>query len=225
MKGVERIGQGDFSTFVEIQSGDEFQDLATAFNAMSEDLSHYREVRVDEVLAEKTKTEGIIYASEDGIILTDEDGHVQLMNPKAKLLLELEEEKEGLSGRPVWSFVKNDRLAIAIRDSVEGDSPKSKREVNLSAEGVRRYYLISSSLINAPECSGTNYWFAIQIRNITAEKELDQLKDDFLQSLTHDLRSPMTAVRSAAAQTAAFRDPLKGLRRCTATAVFVGRKN
>lgn len=195
MQGVERIAEGDFSTFVDVKTQDELQDLANAFNAMSEDLSHYREVRVDEVLAEKTKTEGIIYASEDGIILTDESGHVQLINPKAKTLLELEEEKEALTGRPIWSFVKLDKLAIAIRESVEGDSPKTKREVNLSAEGVRRYYLISSTLINAPEGSGTSYWFAIQIRNITAEKELDQLKDDFLQSLTHDLRSPMTAVR------------------------------
>src|SRR5882724_278847 len=195
MQGVERISQGDFSTFVTVQTHDELHDLANSFNAMSDDLKRYREVRVDEVMAEKTKTEGIIYASEDGIILTDENGHVQLMNPKAKALLELEEEKEALTGRPIWSFVKHDRLAIAIRESVEGDAPKTKREVNLSAEGVRRYYLISSSLINAPEGSGTNYWFAIQIRNITAEKELDQLKDDFLQSLTHDLRSPMTAVR------------------------------
>ena len=195
MRGVERIAQGDFSTFVDIQTHDELQDLANAFNGMSEDLKHYREVRVDEVVAEKAKTEGIIFSSEDGIILTDENGHVQLINPKAKSLLELEDEKESLSGRPVWSFMKNDRLAIAIRESVEGDSPKTKREVNLSAEGVRRYYLISSSLINAPEGSGTNYWFVMQIRNITAEKELDQLKDDFLQSLTHDLRSPMTAVR------------------------------
>src|SRR5882762_6226970 len=195
MKGVERIAQGDFSTVVDIQTHDELQDLASAFNAMSEDLSHYREVRVDEVVAEKTKTEGIIYASEDGIIMTDENGHVQLINPKAKTLLELEEDKEALTGRPIWSFVKLDKLAIAIRESVEGDSPKTKREVNLSAEGIRRYYLITTSLINAPEGSGTNYWFVMQIRNITAEKELDQLKDDFLQSLTHDLRSPMTAVR------------------------------
>jgi two-component system sensor histidine kinase ResE len=162
---------------------------------MSEDLHQYREGHVDEQLAEKTKIEGIVYSSEDGIMLTDENGCVQLINPKAKTLLELEDDKEGLSGRPIWSFVKNDRLAIALRDSVEGDTPKTKREVNLSAEGVRRYYLVSSSLINAPEGSGTNYWFVIQIRNITAEKELDQLKDDFLQSLTHDLRSPMTAVR------------------------------
>jgi NtrC-family two-component system sensor histidine kinase KinB len=195
MRGVERIAKGDFSTIVEIQTHDELQDLAQAFNAMSEDLSHYHEVRVDEVLAEKTKTEGIIYSSEDGIILTDENGHVQLINPKAKTLLELDDDKEALTGRPIWSFVKHDQLAFAIRDSVEGDSPKIIREVNLSAEGVRRYYSISVSLINAPEGSGTNYWFVIQVRNITAEKELDQLKDDFLQSLTHDLRSPMTAVR------------------------------
>src|SRR5882672_5674899 len=108
MQGVERIAQGDFSTFVDIQTHDEFQDLANAFNAMSEDLSRYREVRVDEVLAEKTKTEGIVLASEDGIVLTDENGHVQLMNPKAKLLLELAEEKDDLTGRPIWSFVTND---------------------------------------------------------------------------------------------------------------------
>ena len=141
MQGVQRISQGDFSTFVAVRTHDELQDLANAFNGMSEDLKRYREVRVDEVLAEKTKTEGIVFASEDGIILTDENGHVQLMNPKAKALLELEEDKEALTGRPIWSFVKQDRLAIAIRESVEGDSPKTKREVNLSAEGIRRYYL------------------------------------------------------------------------------------
>src|ERR1700687_5938220 len=195
MRGAERISHGDFSTIVDIQTHDEFQDLANAFNGMSEDLSNYREGRVDAVVSEKAKTEGIIYSSEDGIILTDENGHVQLINPKAKSLLELEEEKETLTGRPIWSFVKHDRLAIAIRESVEGDSPKNKREGNLSSEGIRRYFLISTALINAPEGSGTNYWFVMQIRNITAEKELDQLKDDFLQSLTHDLRSPMTAVR------------------------------
>ena len=194
-RAVERIKQGDFSTFVEVSTHDELEDLAATFNSMSEDLHQYREVRVDELMAEKTKIEGIVYSSEDGIILTDEDGHVQLINPKAKTMLELEEESEALGGRPVWSFVKQDKLAIAIRECVEGDSPKTIREVNLSAEGVRRYYSISVSLINAPEGSGTNYWFVMQIRNITAEKELDQLKDDFLQSLTHDLRSPMTAVR------------------------------
>lgn len=196
MRGVEQIAKGDFSTIVEISTHDELQDLAHAFNRMCEDMRRYSEVKVDELLAEKTKVEGIIYSSEDGIILTDQDGHVQLMNPKARTMMELEEDdKDALVGRPLWSFVKNDKLAIAIRDSVEGDTPKMIREINLSAEGVRRYYSLSVALVNAPEGSGTTYWFVILLRNITAEKELDQLKDDFLQSLTHDLRSPMTAVR------------------------------
>ncbi len=194
-RGVENIAKGDFSTLVEVSTADELQDLAGAFNQMSQDLRQYSEARVDEQLAEKTKIEGIIYSSEDGIILTDEDAHVQLINPKAKTLLEVDEDQDALEGRPVWSFVKHDGLAIAIRESLEGDSPKIIREVNLSSEGVRRFYSISVSLVNAPEGSGTNYWFVVQIRNVTAEKELDQLKDDFLQSLTHDLRSPMTAVR------------------------------
>ncbi len=175
---------------------DELQDLAQAFNRMSEEMRRYSEVRVDEIVSEKAKTEGIIFSSEDGIILTDQEGNVQLINPKATGILELEEGgRETLSGRPVWSFVKDDRLAVAVRESIQGDSPKQIREVNLSAEGVRRYFSLSVSLVNAPEGSGTAYWMVLLLRNITAEKELDQLKDDFLQSLTHDLRSPMTAIR------------------------------
>ena len=194
-RAVERIAQGDFATLVDVSTHDELEDLAVTFNKLSEDLHQYKEVRVDELMSEKAKIEGIVYASEDGIILTDESGHAQLVNPKAKIMLELEEDAGALSGRPIWSFVKLDKLAVAIRECVEGDSPKSIREINLSAEGIRRYYSISVSLVNAPESSGANYWFVMQFRNVTAEKELDQLKDDFLQSLTHDLRTPMTAVR------------------------------
>lgn len=194
--GAERIAKGDFSTIVTVNTKDEVQDLAQAFNRMSEDMRRFSEVRVDELVAEKAKTEGIIFSSEDGIVLTDQEGQVQLINPKARSMLVLAEDtREALSGRPIWSFVKDDRMAVALRESIEGDRPKGARIINLSDDGLRRFYTISVALVNAPEGSGTSYWIVIVLRNITAEKELDQLKDDFLQSLTHDLRSPMTAIR------------------------------
>jgi len=196
MRGAERISHGDFSTIVQVNTLDELQDVAQAFNQMSEGMRHFSEVRVDEIVSEKAKTEGIIYSSEDGIILTDQEGHVQLINPKATHILNVtEESRDALSGRPVWSFVKDDRLAVALRESVQGDRPKAARVINLSAENVRRFYSLAVSLVNAPEGSSMSYWIVLVLRNITAEKELDQLKDDFLQSLTHDLRSPMTAIR------------------------------
>ncbi len=196
MGGVEHIAKGDFSPVPEPGTQDELQDLSIAFNRMVEDLRRFGEVRVDELVAEKAKTEGIIYSSEDGVILTDQHGHVQLINPKSLEVLGLgDDNRDSLSGRPIWSFVKDDRMSVALRESVEITTPHASREVNLSEEGIRRYYLVSVSRITPPEGSGTNMWVVIVLRNITAEKELDQLKDDFLQSLTHDLRSPMTAVR------------------------------
>jgi PAS domain S-box-containing protein len=196
MSGVERIAKGDFSPVADPETQDELQDLSIAFNRMVEDLRRFGEMRVDELVAEKAKTEGIIYSSADGVVLTDQHGQVQLINPKAQEVLDVHEEsRDSLSGRPLWSFVKDDRMAIALRESVETNTPHTSREVNLSAEGVRRYYTVSVSRITPPEQSGSNVWVVLVLRNITAEKELDQLKDDFLQSLTHDLRSPMTAVR------------------------------
>ena len=134
-------------------------------------------MRVDELLSEKVKTEGIIYSSEDGILLTDQEGEVQLINPKAQSILGLpEERREAFAGRPIWSFVKDDRLAVALRESVAGDQPKSVREIDLSTEGVRQFYSLSVALVNAPDGSGASYWMVIILRNITAEKELDQLE-------------------------------------------------
>ena len=194
IRGAQNIAKEDFSPIEGVHTHDELEDLVAAFNRMIEDLRHFSDFRVDEMLSEKAKTEAVIDSSEDGILLTDQEGQIQLMNPKAKGVLGLSEEnREALLGRPIWSFVKEDRLAVALRESVEGDAPKSTREINLSAEGVRRFYSLSVSVVNAPD--GSSYWIVIILRNITAEKELDQLKDDFLQSLTHDLRSPMTAVR------------------------------
>jgi PAS domain S-box-containing protein len=196
MDGVEHITRGDLSPVPLPGSQDELQELSIAFNKMVDDLRRFGEVRVDELVAEKAKTEGIIHSSEDGVVLTDQHGHVQLINPKAREVLGLmDDSRDALSGRPVWSFVKDDRLAVALRESVEITTPHASREINLSAEGVRRYYTVSVSRITPPEGNASNVWVVIVLRNITAEKELDQLKDDFLQSLTHDLRSPMTAVR------------------------------
>lgn len=196
MMAAERIGKGDFSIFVDVSTHDELQDLAEAFNRMSEGMRSYSEIQVDELMSEKAKTEGVIYSSEDGILMTDEQGEVLLLNPKARSILELMDESiDHLAGRPIWSFVKNDRLAVCLREAVEGDAPKSTRMLDLSQDTLRRFYSLSTSLVNAPENSNTSYWIVMQLRNVTAEKELDALKDDFLQSLTHDLRSPMTAVR------------------------------
>jgi len=196
MVAAERITKGDFSIFVDVTTHDELQDLAEAFNRMSEGMRSYSEIQVDEVMSEKAKTEGVIYSSEDAILMTDEEGKVVLVNPKARNLLELGDDTlNHLTGRPIWSFVKNDHLAVALREGIEGDAPKSTRIIDMSKDTLRRFFTLSTSLVNAPEGSATSYWIVLQLRNITAEKELDQLKDDFLQSLTHDLRSPMTAVR------------------------------
>src|SRR5437762_3522871 len=77
MGGADRIAKGDFSPVPEPGTLDELQDLSIAFNRMVEQLQRFGEVRVDELVAEKAKTEGIIYSSADGVILTDMQGQVQ----------------------------------------------------------------------------------------------------------------------------------------------------
>jgi len=129
MGGVERIAKGDFSPVSEPGTQDELQDLSNRFNRMVETLRRFGEVRVDELVAEKSKTEGIYLFQRRRVVLTDQLGQVQLINPKALEVLDLaDDNRDTLAGRPIWSFVKDDRMSVALRESVEITTPHATRK-------------------------------------------------------------------------------------------------
>src|ERR1051325_2090039 len=61
IQSVDRTAQGDLSTEVQVGTHDELFDLAQAFNRMVKELKQVSNVRIDEVVTEKSKTEGIIF--------------------------------------------------------------------------------------------------------------------------------------------------------------------
>ena len=62
--------------------------LAEAFNLMADKLKHFHDMNIDQILAEKRKSEAIIRSVDDGLVVVDEKLLITNLNPKATAIFQ-----------------------------------------------------------------------------------------------------------------------------------------
>lgn len=173
---------------------DKIQELEAAKKQL-EKYSQGLEVLVAQKTADLLKTNsklsGIINYCADGIIIIDEKGHIEQANPACENLVGLSEEnlKTINFSNIVYCEKKKDfketlkeNSEVFLRDCYVLNSLRDKK---IPVE-------ISFAEIIAEE--GETYKkFVGVIRDVRAQKEAERLRDDFIATLTHDLRTPLLA--------------------------------
>jgi two-component system phosphate regulon sensor histidine kinase PhoR len=144
--------------------------------------------RAEAVAAEREHAARVLEAVGDGIFLLDDDGFIRLWNRAAELVTG--HDRDRVLGQPATDvFVGWDVLANEIPISA-GWAPA--RSVTLPVELDGRELWLSFIAVRSP--GGIVYAF----RDLTVERRLDEAKSDFVASISHELRTPMTAVLGAA---------------------------
>jgi len=67
------------------------------------------------------------------------------------------------------------------------------KEIDLSQGLYRKFIKTGTNIVKTEK--GKNLGVVTVLRDVTLEKEIEKMKEDFVHSITHDLRSPMTSVR------------------------------
>ncbi len=141
---------------------------------------------------EKKQTEEVVHSMAEGVIMVNKKGEIMLMNPAAERLLGVK--KEDKIGRSVLSDLKEEQLVSLVQEPSEGG--KSKEVVIQSHnDQVRKVLLASNAVIESED--GKTVGFVSVISDVTKQKELEALKNEFLTNISHDLRSPITCIRGS----------------------------
>jgi NtrC-family two-component system sensor histidine kinase KinB len=192
-----QIADGNYEVQVPAQSSAEMALLADQFNQMTRKLKKYHEMNIEQIIAEKLKSEAIIQSVDDGIIVVDDQLNINNINPKAVLILGVHQDK--LMGRPFAEAVQEERLVELLRKSVETGRPPQLPEgedmFTISSDGDRQHYQFSIIPMRSP--SGVIQGVVLLLRDITRLRELDRLKSEFVLTASHELRTPLTSVRIA----------------------------
>jgi len=189
--GAGKVAEGDFTHKVVVKTHDELLTLADTFNFMTQKLKEYNDLQIDRIIAEKTKTEAVIYSIADGIVMTDFSGSIALMNRQAREMLQVTGEE--VLGKNLMDYIGDKRIAQSLREIIEQKEKTVVKEIDLSQGRYRKFVKTDTNLVKTEK--GKNLGVVTVLRDITLEKEIEKMKEDFVHSITHDLRSPMTSVR------------------------------
>lgn len=133
-----------------------------------------------EMVIERTKLETIINQIEDGVLVLDNDFRILIINEIAQAVLRIR--GEHLVGSPIQMYPIDSELLEIIK-KFETYLGKSA-EINADDDRVFSAHLSKI----------TNIGYAITLHDITYLKKLDRIKSDFVSTVSHDLRSPLTAI-------------------------------
>jgi PAS domain S-box-containing protein len=133
------------------------------------------------VAVEREQSVAILANIADGIVAVDRDGHVVLWNRSA----------EEITGVPASEAV-NRTPAQVLQRELESESGGTNRLVAIKRGGDDVWLSLSETVMRDPTGSAAGRIFAF--RDISAEHELEQMKTDFVSTVSVALRTPLTSI-------------------------------
>lgn len=130
--------------------------------------------------AERQKLEAIIGNIQDGVIVMDRNKNIILVNRAVRDIFGLA--GVDLVGKPLTAAIQNEDLKALLIRAIDG--PLKYHEINFD----------DGRVYNAQYTPIPHIGSAITMQDISYLKELDRLKSDFIHTISHDLRSPLTAI-------------------------------
>ena len=133
--------------------------------------------KVDEL----QKLDTIIEHIEDGVIIVDEKLNLLLINPAARRSFGLWQD-DSVKGKPIGDVLPHPDLKILLGENKNNSSPHNE----IIFEDGR---VLSAQCTPIPRIG-----MAVTMQDITYLKQIDRLKTEFVHTVSHDLRSPLTAI-------------------------------
>ncbi|OGX35712.1 MAG: hypothetical protein A3C36_03155 [Omnitrophica WOR_2 bacterium RIFCSPHIGHO2_02_FULL_52_10] len=171
------------------------QELAEKYGKLVDEkskLAAEAQKKFKKTLAEKKTTEAIVRSVAAGVVVVNNKGEVLLMNPAAEKLLNTTKDQK--IGHPLTEGTTDQQLiSMAKSTSLDGET-----DIEIDGKEDTKKILRSSSAVIEDE-NGQTVGMVTILNDVTKQKELDDMKNQFLSNVTHELRNPIGAIKQSIA--------------------------
>jgi NtrC-family two-component system sensor histidine kinase KinB len=195
--GIREIGEKNYSKRLNFEQNDEFAEVANAFNQMASRLNEWENSNLATVISEKRRIETIIEQMQDAIIGINEKQEVLFMNDAARKTLNITGDK--VIGQNTNELVKGNDLFRSILKDDMGIKP-----FKIVLDGRESYFQMQSSDILVPNTQQNKGALQLAslsagkvyiLKNITEFKERDEAKTNFIATISHELKTPISSIK------------------------------
>ena len=168
----------------------ELEEAKKELEKYSHNLEQIVEERTADLKQSNAKLEGIFNYCADGIVIINEDGIIEQVNPACETLIGLVGEKLLMTSIDDYLFSKKTFISKELHKLDESELLLREFYIKNPLSNTETPVEISFARINPDD---EYKRFVGVIRDVTEQKKSDKLRDDFIATLTHDLRTPLLA--------------------------------
>ncbi len=190
---IRQIANKNYNERVHFKGSEEFGDLANSFNIMAEKLQEYESSTLSEQLMDKKRIETLVNNMHDAVIGLDENHFIYMINDEALKITNLN--KEEIIGKTVHEVAVNNDL---IRELLKNIDHPVKEPIKIVSDHKENYFeqdIVPINIVRTGEKEKKYIGKVILLRNITPFKELDFAKTNFIATISHELKTPISAIK------------------------------
>lgn len=181
VQAARRFGTGDFSGRIPVAGSDEVGELAGVLNDMASDIRH----NLERLAEEKNRLDGILRGMGEGVLVTDADGRVQLVNPAFCEMFALDSVPDGSM---FIEICRHPQLVASFRRATSGEG-ELRDELEL-ADPPRS---LLTHWVPLNDAAGLHGVVAV-FHDISQIKRLEKVRRDFVANVSHELRTPISVI-------------------------------
>jgi len=185
--GAQRFAQGDFAVTLEETGSEESCRLASAMNRMAVQLSDL----IAQEIGQRGEIEAILGCMIEGLVAVDNDERVIRMNQAAADLFEVPGKSQ--PDRPIQEVIRESELLHFVQRALGADEPIEEELVLHGSQ--QRYLHVQAAPLTGAE--NERIGVLIVLHDLTRLRQLESVRRDFVANVSHELKTPITAIRGA----------------------------
>ena len=178
-----RVAEGDFRPLPGDGKGDTLESLGVSLNQTAQRLD--RTIRT--LTEERNLSSAILGSMVEGVAVVNGVERLVFANPGFAQILDLD--VPPVSGSSLLEVVRQTELIEAVRRVLAGE-PRVEAEI-VTGTLRQHYFAATVASVRAGETSGA----VIVLHDITELRKLERVRRDFVANVSHEFRTPLTAIQ------------------------------
>ncbi len=172
----EKVANGNFDVKIHLKNNDELRNLAESFNNMTTQINEL----FTELSQQKEELTAIVSSLQEGLIVLNRQGKIKLANNSFKRIV-----KRGKIEGRLFSEILRVQVFTDLIKKAWQESKNLVEEIEFN----QKVYLVSITPIPWKD------EVVLILHDITNRKRLEKLKREFIENVSHELKTPLTAIK------------------------------